>query len=124
MCKGRVFDIEEAQWTEESKEVRYCVFQASKKVTVQYYEIGRGKSTQEICAPSEILVLCEHGICDYIINGKRYTVNDGVWCWIPAGCTYSVTNHDGSTAVTVRYYLPAWEQLPESSRIVDRGHDW
>ena len=124
MSKGRVFDIEEAQWTQESKGVRYCVFQASEKATVQYYEINRGQTTAEVCAPSEILVLCEHGICDYIIDGKIYTVNDGVWGWIPANTPYSVKNHNGTTAVNVRYYLPAWDALPESPKIADRGHNW
>ena len=45
MSKGRVFDIEEAQWTQESKGVRYCVFQASEKATVQYYEITASATT-------------------------------------------------------------------------------
>lgn len=121
---SRVFDIEEAKWTEEENGVRYCVFRASDQATVQYYEIPRGKQTKEVCSSSEILALCEHGICDYLINGEVYTVNDGVWCWIPANSTYSVKNHDGTTAVNVRYYLPAWDELPESPRIVDRGHNW
>lgn len=124
MSKGKLFDIEEAQWTEEAEGVRYCVFQASEQATVQYYEICRGKSIPEVCAPSEILVLCDHGICDYIINGKTYTVQDGCWCWIPANATYSVKNHDGTTAVNVRYYLPAWDALPESPRIARVGHNW
>ena len=124
MSKGRVFDIEEAQWTEEGNGVRFCVFQASEKATVQYYEIPRGQRTAEVCSPSEIMVFCEHGICDYIINGKTYTVNDGVWCWIPADSTFYVQNHDGSTTMNVRYYLPAWDALPESAKIEDRGHNW
>ncbi len=121
---SKLFDIEEVQWTQEEGGVRYCVFQASEQATVQYYEIPKGQQTAQVSSPCEILVLCENGICDYVIDGITYPVNDGVWCWIPAGCTYFVKNRDGSTAVNVRYYLPAWDSLPESPKITDRGHNW
>ena len=124
MSKGKLFDIEEAEWTEEEGGVRHVVFQASQLATVQYYEIPRGQAIAEICSPCEILVLCEQGICDYTINGKTYTVNDGCWCYIPADSTYSVRNHMGTTAINVRYYLPAWDALPESPKALDRGHNW
>lgn len=121
---SRLFDIEEVQWTQDGPGTRYCVFRASDLATVQYYELAPGASTPQICAPVEILALCEHGICDYIIDGVTYTVDDGSWCHIPEGMTYQVRNHEGSTAVQIRYHLPAWDALPESPKVCDRGHGW